>query len=136
MLENIAVRIYRSASVEYNCAETILLAGGERYGIDVCPQTLKALGPFGRGMQIESVCGALTGALSVIGLLFINKYQHESDMVEIVVNGFLKSFEEVMGTISCMELRKRFRDENAGCERIIKTAATNLEKTVKHYKNF
>lgn len=72
MLENIAVRIYRSANVEYNCAETMLLAGSERYGIDLCPQTLKALGPFGGGMQIESVCGALSGSLSVIGLLFMS----------------------------------------------------------------
>ncbi|MGC9385107.1 MAG: C-GCAxxG-C-C family protein [Kosmotogaceae bacterium] len=136
MLDNIAIRIYRYSNVEYNCAEIILLAGSERYGIDLKPQTLKALGPFGRGMQIESVCGALTGSLSLIGLLFIDEYQHESDTVEVIVNSFLKSFKEEMGTIICSELRDRYHDESIGCEKIIRTAAENLEKKIDHYKNF
>ncbi|MFW6120472.1 MAG: C-GCAxxG-C-C family protein [Petrotogales bacterium] len=135
MLGNIAIGIYRSANVKYNCAEIMLLAGSKRYGIDLCPQTLKVLGPFGGGMQIESVCGALSGSLSVIGLLFIDVFQHESDMVEIVVNSFLKSFEEEMNTINCFELRKRYRDEITGCERIIKTTATNLERTIDQYRH-
>ncbi|MFO7882660.1 MAG: C-GCAxxG-C-C family protein [Kosmotogaceae bacterium] len=136
MLDNIAIRIYRYSNMEYNCAEIILLAGSERYIINLKPQTLKALGPFGGGMQIESVCGALTGSISMIGLLFINEYQHESDTVEVMVNSFLKSFEEEMGTIICSELRDRYHDETIGCEKIIQAAAENLEKTIDQYKSF
>ncbi|MGC9384741.1 MAG: C-GCAxxG-C-C family (seleno)protein, partial [Kosmotogaceae bacterium] len=83
-----------------------------------------------------SVCGALTGSLSVIGLLFINNYQHESDEVEIIVNRFLKSFENDMGSIVCSELRDRYHDDISGCEKIIKAAAVNLEKAVNYYKSF
>jgi C_GCAxxG_C_C family probable redox protein len=123
-------------NIEYNCAETMLMAGCKKYNIDLYPQTLKALGPFGGGMQIESVCGALTGSLSVIGLLFIDNYQHESDEVEIIVNSFLKRFEKKTGSIVCSELRYRYHDVKNGCEKIIKAAAVNLEKIVEHYKSF
>jgi C_GCAxxG_C_C family probable redox protein len=77
------------------------MAGCEKYNLDLYTQTLKATGPFQGGMQIESGCGALTGCLSVIGLLFANNYQHESVEVEIVVNGFLKRYEKKMGSIVC-----------------------------------
>ena len=53
--------------VHYNCTQGVLVPFADVLGID--EDTLFAMGAnFGGGMRIASVCGAITGALMVLGL--------------------------------------------------------------------
>lgn len=56
-----------------NCAEKILYASNEAYNLGLDKKALKLSAGFGGGMAIESVCGALTGAIMVLGCLFVKK---------------------------------------------------------------
>ena len=49
------------AKNDYNCAETMLQAANEVYGLGLDERALHAASPFGGGMGRERACGALTG---------------------------------------------------------------------------
>ena len=57
--------------VHYNCAQAVLVAFADVLGTD--EDTLFRAGAnFGKGMRVTSVCGAITGALMVLGLAGID----------------------------------------------------------------
>ena len=56
MLAETAVKYYHMG---YNCAESIIRAGNEVYGLDLHDRDMKMTAAFGGGFQIGDVCGAL-----------------------------------------------------------------------------
>jgi C_GCAxxG_C_C family probable redox protein len=51
---------------DLNCAETMLYAANDVYGLELDKKALKMAAGFGGGMYIRSVCGALAGGIMVI----------------------------------------------------------------------
>ena len=57
--------------IHYNCAQSVLVPFAGVVGVD--EDTAYRMGAnFGAGMKMGSVCGALTGALMVLGLAGLN----------------------------------------------------------------
>ncbi len=57
----------RASAVHYNCAQSVLVPFAEKAGLD--PEAaLKLSACFGSGMNMGSVCGAVTGGLMALGL--------------------------------------------------------------------
>lgn len=55
-------------AVHYNCCQAVLVTFADRLGLT--PEQANALGAhFGSGMRHGSTCGAVSGALMVLGLL-------------------------------------------------------------------
>src|SRR5665647_1462580 len=67
---------------DLNCAEKILYGANQVYHLGLDQQALKMVAGFGGGMAIESVCGALTASIMVLGYLFIKKNAHESSRIK------------------------------------------------------
>ena len=91
----------------FNCAQSVLTPFCEKFGIRE-DQCLKLACAFGAGMgRQQHVCGAVTGALMVIGLHFgkgrtddnAKKIQTYEKSVE-----FMNAFTEKHGSINCLEL--------------------------------
>ena len=91
----------------YLCSQALLLAYAARFGIE--PRVAARIAaPFGAGMgRMGWTCGAVTGALMVIGL----RYGHEgAEDVETkermygVEQKFLSLFRELHGSVQCQEL--------------------------------
>src|SRR5699024_11372818 len=59
-----------------NCAETLLRAASEAYGLDVSPEDTRLIAAFGGGMGCGGTCGALAGALAVLGRVAIEGRAH------------------------------------------------------------
>lgn len=53
----------------YPCAESVLRAAAKAYNLDLDENTFRTLGPFGGGISIEHICGAITGGVASIGVL-------------------------------------------------------------------
>ena len=91
----------------HNCAQAVLLAHGPRLGIDA-DHCLKLAAPFGAGMaRTGSTCGAVTGALMVIGLRLGHTVADDLATQERcyeVSRDFLARFHERHGTVICREL--------------------------------
>ena len=91
----------------YNCSQSVLSVFAEDFGMtkDCC---LRLASPFGTGIaRMQQTCGAVTGALMVIGLKY-GKGEHglEADKVNAykVSQQLIAKFKELHLSINCLEL--------------------------------
>lgn len=85
----------------YNCSQSVVAAFAKDLGITE-DEALRISSGFGGGMGNTEVCGAVTGAVIVLGL----KYGHLTSGVsmEAVTSEFREKFKEKNHTINCKEL--------------------------------
>ena len=121
---------YYDKKNDLNCAECILVAANEEYDLNISKQTLMTMASFGGGMSIEGICGAATGSLAVIGVMFTNERGHESPIVRALSSEFLRRFDEELETLNCSELKGKFNDTDRRCTTMIKTAASVLGEII------
>lgn len=115
---------------DLNCAEKILWGANEAYNLGLDKNALKIASGFGGGMGVEGICGALTGAIMVLGVLFVDEKAHESTKIKELSKEFLGRYEETMGSIDCAPLKKNYRTGEEKCENIILKSAELLDYIV------
>ena len=96
---------YYDNKYDLNCAECILVAVNEEYDLNISKQTLMTMSSFGGGMAIGSTCGAATGAIAALGIMFTNERGHNSPHVREMTGRFLSEFNRRMGTLDCIPLK-------------------------------
>ncbi|MCR5848050.1 MAG: C-GCAxxG-C-C family protein [Lachnospiraceae bacterium] len=90
----------------FHCSQSVLAAFSEECGLSE-EQALKLGACFGGGMRQGEVCGAVTGALMVLGMLYgqYDMNDPESRMTANKVNDeMMKRFREKNGTYICNDL--------------------------------
>jgi C_GCAxxG_C_C family probable redox protein len=122
---------YYTKRYDFNCAEVMMYAANNEYKMKLKRDTFKTMASFGGGMGIESVCGAITGSLAVIGILFTKEKAHEGDRVKKLCQEFFQKFEAKLGTINCVSLKAKYQKEDVGCRVMLETAAEILDEIVK-----
>lgn len=129
-------RIKKFYDVEYdlNCSETIIYAANEEYDLNLSKDALKTMAAFGGGMAIESVCGAATGAIAVIGIMFTEISGHKSPRVKELTQEFMSEFEKALGTLECDKLKEEYREDEVRCLRMVETAGKILEDIITREK--
>lgn len=128
----------------FSCAQAVLATYGPQFGLDR-ETALRVSGAFGGGMaRMGQTCGAVTGALMVIGLQR-GKTQVENDETKEVcyniAKEFVEQFEARNGSITCKELlgldisiaeEKLLAQEqglfNTLCPRLVQDAAEIIEQ--------
>jgi C_GCAxxG_C_C family probable redox protein len=93
----------------FNCSQAILSIYSEQLGMDTVT-ALKVATPFGSGIaRTAQTCGAVTGALMLIGLKY-GKYLSEDNVSKEkcfqLAKEFTDRFSEIHGTITCSDLLK------------------------------
>jgi len=127
----------------YNCAQSVLAAYSGDYGLDKDRALQTAVG-FGGGMgRVQEVCGAVSGAVIVLGLASGFKETDGRDKINTVyakVHSLIDDFTEQMGTIKCRDLlncnllteegQKYFREHNLkeNCRSYIRLCCELLDK--------
>lgn len=124
LLDN--VKKYYDKNYDLNCAETILYAANEEYNLNLDKNTLKTMSAFGGGMAIESTCGAITGSLAVLGIIFTKERAHESDRIKLLSQEFFQRVQEKLNTINCKELKEKYRNDEIRCVSILYDTAEVL----------
>jgi len=93
----------------FSCSQAILSTYGPQFGISH-EIAFKISKPFGGGIgRMGKICGAVTGALMVIGLKYGNVKIDDNEAKEKtydLVNEFVKRFEDHNSTIKCKKLIK------------------------------
>ncbi len=91
----------------FNCAQSVLTPFKNQFGISE-EHCLKIACAFGAGMgRQQHTCGAVTGALMVIGLHFgKGKMDDNSKKINTYEKAveFMKAFTEKHGSVNCLEL--------------------------------
>lgn len=96
-----------------NCAQSVLAAWSEDLGIttEIAEKTGSA---FGTGMGEGEICGAVSGALMVLGLKYgkSNISADEKEKMKQVFEQFKRKFESSHGSLKCKHLLDlNLRDE-------------------------
>lgn len=116
----------------YNCAEALLMAANEKYNLGLDDRIIKAACPFGGGMQSERTCGALTGALNVLGIMLVEDRPSTNAKMKEKTKELIEEFIEKFGSIDCASIKKIHRTEAEGCLRVKMGAAELFESVVKN----
>jgi len=130
----------------YSCSQAILSTYGEQLGLER-EVALKVAGAFGGGMgRMGKTCGAVTGALMVIGLkhgLVELRDQKAKETTYALVREFMKRFIAHNGSVECKVLLgcdlstsegvRAAKDKNVFttiCPKLVQKAAEILEDLV------
>ena len=129
--------------VNYNCAQSVLTVFAEDFGLDK-ETALQASAGFGAGMgRLQETCGAVSGAIMVLGLKSGFKESDRRDKINEVyakVRRLADDFTREKGTIKCRELlgcdlsteegQAFFREHNlrSNCREYVKLCCNLLEK--------
>ncbi|WP_160688524.1 C-GCAxxG-C-C family (seleno)protein [Clostridium sp. C2-6-12] len=123
------VKKYREEKYDLNCAESIMYAANEEYDLNLSRETLKVMSGFGGGIGIGHICGVITGAAGVIGVMFTEVSGHKSPRVKEMAQEFISDFQEKLGYIKCDDLKKEYINVKR-CTLIIETGAEILEEII------
>ena len=114
----------------FSCAQAIVATFGNQYGLDI-QQALRVAGAFGGGMaRMGETCGAVTGALMVIELVY-GKTRAEDEAAKEktyhLEHLFADRFKARNGSILCRELLGYDISTDYGYQ---KARDTNLSRTL------
>lgn len=114
-------------TVHYNCAQAVVLAFAEDFGISretACDMTAH----FGSGMRMGSVCGAISGALMVLGFAGMTDPADASYLLNTIK-------EAHGGLYECRDLLRknaeRGGDRKQHCDGMVFEAVELLEQMLK-----
>lgn len=108
----------------YNCAESIIRAANDEYGLGINEEGLRAFGGFGGGMQCGSICGAVCGG---IGAKEIETNAHHTESLGPKCRAMMDEFKEKFGSAFCAKVRKENFEKDGHCRRVVEGAADVLE---------
>lgn len=133
MLKDLIEKYYFSGN--YNCAETMLHAANEYYGLDLPEREMKLVSGFGGGMQTGNVCGALLAAISVLSLRYVEAKAHESADIKPVTQLLTERFADALNkSLLCREIRPVYFREEVRCLAVVQTACDVLEQVIREYE--
>ena len=127
-----------------NCAQAILTAYAEDFDLEI-NKSLSLGAGFGAGLgRIQDVCGAVTGAIMVLGLKSNFTEEDGPEKINVVygqVRSFVDAFTQKENSIKCRELlsgcdfsteegKKFFKENNLRdkCRSFIRLSCELLEK--------
>lgn len=108
----------------YNCAESIVKAINDEKNYNI---PVSVASPFGAGMTVGSTCGAITGALMVLGAIEGRESSDEPNGSRVPTKEIMNRIKEKYGTFECIELKKK----GVSCNEIIEYAYEVLNEYVK-----
>lgn len=119
---------------KYNCAQAVFSAFSDKTGID--ENTSKRI-PAGLGAgfgRLQNACGAVTGAILVIGSIYHNENDiaGSKELVYSKTREFIEKFQNKNGSIICRELigvNINTADQNQR-KNLLKTRCENFLKDV------
>ena len=88
----------------FSCAQAIFSAFARGFGVS-SELALRLSAPFGGGIAREGeVCGALTGALMVLGLQYGQDRPEGKEQTYLIAREFVEDFRRRHGAVRCSEL--------------------------------
>lgn len=131
MLKDLAKKYYQNG---YNCAEAMLLAGNEYYQLGLSPDTFKMMAGFGGGVNVEDLCGVISGSTALLGILFVESRAAESEVIKEATVEFVERFRLELASSNCKELKALHREEDVKCSSVVEVGGAILEDIVKKYR--
>ena len=115
---------------DFSCAEKILYASNEVYGLGLDGESMKMSAGLAGGLYSDLVCGAISAGALVLAKLFIRERAHEKPGVGHLVEELISTVKENLGGTSCVFLKDRYRKPEGGCTGLVVNIAKVLETII------
>ncbi|MBQ8852373.1 MAG: C-GCAxxG-C-C family protein [Oscillibacter sp.] len=118
---------YYYGTMGKSCAEGILLAASDVYGLGLTESEASLFAGFRTGMGCGSTCGGLTGAIGVLDRM----YGQREDF-NVLCAAFVTKFQEKLGcnTIDCAPLAAKYKTEATRCTAAVELTAQALAEFI------
>lgn len=127
MLKERATEYYKKG---YNCAETIIRAANDEYGLGLTEDAMKLCGGFGGGMGCGKACGALCGGISAISAKLIETNAHETPELRAKCTALVAAFNRILGDTECKNLMRKYKSPESGCLQTVLLGCEALESAM------
>ncbi len=132
MLKDVYEKYYFDGN--YNCAETLIRAANEYYGLDLHERDMIMVGGYGAGMQCGNTCGAVLSAVAVLSMKYIVSRAHESRDIKPVTQKLIREFNKKYGSTLCKDIKPQSFSPEYRCKNTIETACSILETVIAEYE--
>ena len=116
----------------HNCAESMLLAANEEYGLGLSESEIELMRGFGGGMGAGTTCSAISGSVAALSKLICTKV--DKDTAHEVTGGFIAEFEKRFSHSRCDVLTPIYKKEDVRCYELLLAVADLLDETIAKYK--
>jgi len=113
-----------------NCAEALLMAANEEFKLGLDERIIKAVCPFGGGIQSEKTCGALLGSVAALGVMYTEDRPASNDKMKEITKRLVEEFEKEFGSLDCATIKAHHRSETEGCRPVRIRAAEVFERVM------
>lgn len=113
-----------------NCAEILLMAANEEYKLNLDVRFIKAVCPFGGGIQSEKTCGCLLGAVAALGVMYAEEKPTTNDKLKEITKKYVEEFEKEFGSLDCALIKANHRSETEGCNPVKLRAAEVFKRVM------
>jgi len=115
----------------YNCAESVLHAANEYYGLGLHEHDMRCMAGFGGGMFVGSVCGALVGAQAALSAMIIEVKAHDQmEEIRPASKRLHRNFRNAYNAEECKDIKKDWHTKELKCWKTVEQACRVLEQTV------
>lgn len=118
--------------LDYNCAESVLLAANETLGLGLGEEDYKLISAYGAGMGCGRTCGAVLVALGIMGKLMVSPRAHSTPDFGPKCQELVELLERELGSTVCAELKPIYKTEDRRC---IATVEKVLGVLTEHLKS-
>lgn len=132
MLKDFIGKYYGAGN--YNCAETIVRAANDYYGLELHDRDMIMVAAYGGGIQTGSTCGAVLGAVAVLSMKYVEAKAHESEDIKPVVTKLMRKFNEKFNSTLCKDIKAQVFSPEVKCRNTIEIACDILEETIAEYE--
>lgn len=113
-----------------NCAESLLLAANDAYELGLTEREIQMMKAFGGGMGAGGACGALTGAVAALSLLYSTTKGAVENGLRTDAGQLVTEFEAALTHVDCRVLKPIYFDAQNRCLETVLRGADVLEKHI------
>ena len=118
----------------YNCAETLLRAANEYYGLHLHDRDMILVGAYGAGIQCGNTCGAVLAAAGILSMKYVEAKAHESADIKAVGTNLIRKFNMRYGSTLCKDIKAQSFKPEYRCLKTVETACDILEEVLDEYE--
>ncbi len=132
MTEQVLSKYYLDKGI--NCAESMLRAAAESYGLDLDESNYMALCGFGGGVSCHHLCGGIIGGVAAICTILNHGDEESMKRAKEATVTFFDAAKESLGSEMCVDIMKDWRSEDIRCYKAVKKLTEILDETLAKYK--
>lgn len=114
-----------------NCAEVLLRSANDVYDFKLGEEVYQMMQGFGGGFYVGKTCGAFSGALAALGLIYGKQRPTTQAEAKKAAQFLVDEFESVFGSLNCDYIKEHFRDPQSGCGPVKLRAAQAMKRVIK-----